>query len=446
MAKFHASYQCFNGCEGEYPLSTVMYNCPKCGGLLDVVHDIERLKAISGRRWHELFASRMGTTTFPYGSGVWRYKEMVQPNLPAKYVVSMNEGNTDMFWAEGLQRQLGFTKDLWVKCCGTSHSLSFKDLGMTVLVSTVKHMLQRGVPIKALACASTGDTSAALAAFGARAGLKTIVFLPSGKISLAQLIQPICHGAIVLSLDTDFDGCMKIVQEVTKDNTLYLANSKNSLRIEGQKTVGMEIIQQNDWSVPDWIIIPGGNLGNVSALAKGLSLWRELGIIKRVPRIAVAQAANAAPLYLSYRCGFHEKMTVAAAKTVASAIQIGNPVSYDKAVKALKDFNGVVEQATEQEIAEACARADLTGMITCPHTGVALAALFKLLENQTISKKDKVVVISTAHGLKFTEFKVGYHKDQLTDVIAGMPNKPIELEAKADLVKAKLEEILAKRQ
>ena len=194
--------------------------------------------------------------------------------------------------------------NLWIKLCGNSHSGSFKDLGMTVLVSQVKQMISEGAPIQAVACASTGDTSAALATYCAAAGIQSIVLLPKGKISIAQLVQPIANGALVLSLDTDFDGCMRVVQEITKDETIYLANSMNSLRIEGQKTVGIEIVQQFDWDVPDVIIIPGGNLGNVSALGQGLLMMRDLGLITKLPRIVVAQAERANPLYRSYHQEF----------------------------------------------------------------------------------------------------------------------------------------------
>jgi threonine synthase len=338
----------------------------------------------------------------------------------------MFEGHSNLFWAQRLGAQLGLD-DLWVKLCGNSHTGSFKDLGMTVLVSVVKQMMANGAPIRAIACASTGDTSAALAAYCAAAGIQSIVFLPRDKVSSAQLIQPISNGALVLSLDTDFDGCMAIVKEVTRDNSIYLANSMNSLRIEGQKTVGIEIVQQFDWEVPDWIIIPVGNLGNISALGKGLLMMKELGLISKLPRLVAAQAEQANPFYLSYVTGFKTLVPIRARTTLASAIQIGNPVSYERAVKVMQAFEGVVEQASEDELAEACARADLTGMYACPHTGVALAALFKLVGRGVIKPKESVVVISTAHGLKFTDFKTGYHEGRLDRVEALRRNPPLHL-------------------
>jgi threonine synthase len=261
-----------------------------------------------------------------------------------------------------------------------------------------------------------------------------VILLPRAKVSTAQLIQPIANGATVLSLDTDFDGCMKIVQELTEDPTIYLANSLNSLRIEGQKTVGIEIIQQFDWQVPDWIILPAGNLGNVSALGKGLLMMKALGLIDHLPRIACAQAANANPLYLSFKQNYEEFQPVRAKKTLASAIQIGNPVSYERAVRILKAFDGVVEQVSEDELANAAAQADRTGLYCCPHSGVALGALTKLLEKGIIKKNERVVVISTAHGLKFSEFKVQYHQGQLEGVNTRFANPPLELPATYDAV------------
>jgi threonine synthase len=425
--------QCIRGCEERHSIFDVIYRCEKCGGLLDVEHDTAALKDRSPSAWMQLFERRTRTTEWPYGSGVWGKKEWVSPEIDNENIVSMYEGHTNCFWAERLGREIGLN-DLWVKLCGNSHTGSFKDLGMTVLISVVKQMIANGKPIRAVACASTGDTSAALAAYAAAAGIPSVVLLPKGKVSTAQLIQPIANGALVLALDTDFDGCMRIVREITEDKSIYLANSMNALRMEGQKTVAFEIVQQFDWQIPDWIVIPVGNLGNVSALGKGFLLMKELGLISKLPRIACAQAAHANPLYLSYQQGFRELIPVKAQKTLASAIQIGDPVSYERAVKTLAAFNGVVEQATEDELANAAARADRTGMYADPHTGVALAVLFKLVDRGEIKGDDRVVVISTAHGLKFTAFKVGYHEDTLNDVVSRHRNPPVELPADYDAV------------
>jgi threonine synthase len=449
MNGYDSWLECIRGCGRRYSIFDVVYRCEDCGGLLNVEHDVEALRDRSAAEWQALFEGRTRTNLWPYGSGVWGKKEWVCPQLDDENVVSMYEGHTNCFWAERLGHEIG-VPDLWVKLCGNSHSGSFKDLGMTVLISVVRQMIADyrsgqpgGQPIRAVACASTGDTSAALAAYAAAAGIPAIVFLPRGKVSTAQLVQPIAHGAHVLSLDTDFDGCMRIVQQVTADRSIYLANSMNSLRMEGQKTVGIEIVQQFDWEVPDWIIIPAGNLGNVSSLGKGLLLMRDLGLIDRLPHIACAQAEHANPLYLSYLTGFEEYHAVAARKTQASAIQIGAPVSYERAVQVLRAFDGVVEQASEDELANAAARADRAGLYACPQTGVALAALFKLVERGEIRPDHRVVVISTAHGLKFSRFKVDYHDGTLPGVDARYANPPVELPADVDVVRRVLDGVLA---
>lgn len=443
--EYRAEFRCIAGCNERYPLDEVVYTCKRCGELLEVHHDIELLRKRTPQEWRELFDSRVGKNTWPYGSGVWGKKEWICPDVDNENIISMFEGNTNMFWAKRFGEMLGMN-DLWVKMCGNSHTGSFKDLGMTVLVSMVNEMISRGKPIKAVACASTGDTSAALAAYCAYAGIPSIVFLPHNKISTAQLVQPMSNGAIVLSLDTNFDGCMKIVQEITRDNTIYLANSLNSLRIEGQKSISIEIVQQFDWEVPDVIIIPGGNLGNVSALGSGFKMMIDVGVITKKPRIVLAQAQKANPLYLSYLKGFADPFEpIVPQKTLASAIQIGNPVSVKKAIRTLKEFDGIVEQASEDELANAAALADKTGLYCCPHTGVALAVLIKLVEKGVISKKDRTIVISTAHGLKFSEFKIGYHEGTLPEVNSRYANMPIELPANVDKVREVLEKELTKR-
>ncbi|MFN8443827.1 MAG: threonine synthase [Caldilineaceae bacterium] len=431
---YNAHFRCFRGCEGRYSVYDVIYTCPKCGGLLEVHHDVEALKDRTPEEWKALIDARVGRSQWPYGSGVWGMREWVMPDLRDENVVSTYEGNSNLFWAERLGKQLGVS-DLWIKQCGNSHTGSFKDLGMTVLVSVVKQMMADGSPVRAVACASTGDTSAALAAYAATAGIPAVIFLPAGKVSTAQLIQPVANGAHVLALDTDFDGCMKIVQEVTKDNSLYLANSMNSIRIEGQKTVAIEIVRQFDWEVPDWVVIPVGNLGNISALYKGFKLLIDLGITNKMPRLVAAQAGKASPFYQSYLNGFKEKISAPAQKTLASAIQIGDPVSYEKAVQAVQQSNGIVEMASEHELANAAALADRTGLYACPHTGVALSVTMKLIERGEIKPQDRVVVVSTAHGLKFTSFKTGYHESKLEEVESEFANPPLYLPADARAVK-----------
>ncbi len=436
-ARYHAAFRCIGGCPGEHPLNEVIYQCPKCHDLLEVVHDPAPLRLTSPEDWKDIFDSRFMRTAWPYGSGVWGKKEFVCPDVMDENIVSTCEGGSNLFWAEQLGHQWGL-EDLWIKQCGNSHTGSFKDLGMTVLVSMVKQMRHDGKNIPAVACASTGDTSASLAAYCATAGIPAIVFLPKNKVSSAQLVQPLAHGAITLAINTDFDGCMEIVKEITSRNNIYLANSMNSLRVEGQKTVSFELCQQFDWEVPDLIVIPGGNLGNVSALGQGFLLMKEVGLIDRLPRIACAQAEHANPLYRSYLNGFDSFEPVQAKPTLASAIQIGHPVSYKKAVRVLRQFDGIVEQASEGELAEAAAEGDLTGLYNCPHTGVALAALRKLIRRGVVHRYDRVVVISTAHGLKFTDFKTRYHTSKLEEMRCRLANPPIEVEARYDAVRDSL--------
>lgn len=441
---YSASFRCVAGCSGTYPLTQVIYSCPECGELLEVQHDIEALKSRSGSSWSKLFDQRWMTRDWPYGSGVWGKKEWVQPGLREENIVSTAEGGTNLFWAERYGKTLGLD-DVWIKNCGNSHTGSFKDLGMTVLVSTVKQAIEEGQPIRAIACASTGDTSAALAAYCASAGIPSVVLLPKGKVTTAQLVQPLANGALVCALDTDFDGCMEIVQKLTTEKGIYLANSMNSLRLEGQKTVAIEIVQQFDWKAPDWVIIPGGNLGNVAALGAGFDMMLELGLISKRPRICLAQAEKANPLYLAYKQGWDSFKPITAGQTEASAIRIGNPVSVRRAIRALQAFDGVVEQASESELAEASAAADRAGSYTCPHTGVALAALEKLRAKGLVEPGQKVVVISTANGLKFTQFKIRYHENEIPGVESKHPNRPVDLPSEFEAVKASVFRELEKR-
>ncbi|MDZ7344615.1 MAG: threonine synthase, partial [candidate division KSB1 bacterium] len=330
-----ARYHCLNNCPGAFPLDTIIYNCPQCGDLLEVRHDLEALRQKSASAWRELFDRRYRSREWPYGSGVWGKREWVNPHLADENIVSLDEGATSLLRAKRLGKWLGL-ENLWVKQCGNSPTGSFKDLGMTVLVSQVKQIVAGGKKIRAVVCASTGDTSASLAAYCAAAGLPAVVLLPKAKISSAQLIQPIANGALTLSLDTDFDGCMALVKELAKRPDIYLANSMNSLRLEGQKTIAIEIVQQLGWQTPEWVIVPGGNLGNVSAIGAGFLMMRELGLIDCLPRLVCAQAEKANPLYESYKSGFREFHPKPAESTAASAIQIGNPVSVKKAIAVLQ--------------------------------------------------------------------------------------------------------------
>lgn len=449
-AKFSAKYVPFTSISAatptseSYSLDDIVYRS-RDGGLLDVRHDMDALRQFDGAYWRALFDSRVGTTRWPYGSGVWSKKEWVLPEIDAADIVSAFEGNSNLFWAERFGNKFLNMNDLWVKHCGISHTGSFKDLGMTVLVSQVNRLRKLNRPLVGVGCASTGDTSAALSAYCAAAGIPSIVFLPANKISMAQLVQPIANGAFVLSLDTDFDGCMKLIRQITTELPIYLANSLNSLRLEGQKTAAIEILQQFDWEVPDWVIVPGGNLGNIYAFYKGFKMCEELGLVDRIPRLVCAQAQNANPLYRYYKSGWKEFSPVKAETTFASAIQIGDPVSVERAVYALRSSGGIVEEATEEELMDAMAAADSTGMFVCPHTGVSLAALAKLRRNGTIGAADRTVVVSTAHGLKFTQAKIDYHSGVIPAMACRHANPPVTVKADFGAVMDKLKKFLSEK-
>jgi threonine synthase len=247
---------------------------------------------------------------------------------------------------------------------------------------------------------------------GAAPNMKGIVLLPQGKISPEQLAQPIAFGALTIGIKTDFDGCMNLVQELTEKHNIYLLNSMNSVRIEGQKAIGIETLHQLNWKVPDWFVIPVGNAGNISALGKGLRELFELGIIDKLPRLAGVQTEGASPMYKSFQNGYSELVPEKAQPTKASAIQIGDPVSYKKAMKELKHFNGVVEAVSETELMDWKAQIDRLGISICPNSAVAVAGAMKLHDNGIIKENEDVVVILTAHGSKFSNTAVEYHQNK----------------------------------
>jgi len=429
--------ECGAGCPGRLPADEVLYRCPSCGGLLEVGHDREALARTPAAAWRALFDGRGPVRAGIDASGVWSRREWVHPRATGAEIVSLGEGHSALVSVPALAGALG-VGELWVKQCGVAHTGSFKDLGMSVLVTQVARMRARGVPVRAIVCASTGDTSAALAAYGAAAGIVTAVLLPRGKVTAAQLVQPIAHGARVLALDADFDGCMRVVREIAQDRGFYLANSMNPWRLEGQKTVAVEIVQQLGWEPPDWIALPGGNLGNTAAVGAGLRLVEELAGVPRRTRLLVGQVHSANPLYRSFLGGFAERPVVTAGETAATAIRIGAPVSYERAIRALKRCGGVVTEATEHELADAAALADRAGQFLCPQTAAALAGVRKAAAQGTIGARDRVVLVSTAHGLKFTEFKVRYHDGRLEGARSLRANRPVELPATLDAVREAL--------
>jgi threonine synthase len=395
-------------CGATRAIEEVLTECPSCGGLLEVLHDLASFGR-SGREWRDLFDRRRsalpGAETPAFErSGVWRYREHVFPALAPEEVVSKPEGATRLYRSAELGKELDLAR-LFVKHEGENPTLSFKDRGMTVGVSWARHLGRTEV-----VCASTGDTSAALASYAAEVpGMRAVVLLPEAKITGEQLSQALHHGALTLGLATDFDGCMRIVADLARTRPVYLLNSKNPVRIEGQKTIGQEAIHDLGWEVPDWFVVPVGNAGNVSAIGKGLREWRELGVIGKLPRIAGAQAEAADPFYRSFLTGFSERVTRTAGETEASAIRIGAPVSHPRARREIELSNGTVTRVTEAELLEAGALANRHGLALCPNSAVALAGAAKLRREGAIGRDETVVVVATAHALKFSGAAIRYH-------------------------------------
>jgi len=388
-------------CGKEYSAKEIRYNCD-CGDLLEVIIDFSLFNRTS-EEWKQYFDNRKDKFAF------LRYKDFLLPDLPEDKIITLGEGDTPLYQAnEKVQDYFG-VKDLWFKHEGMSPpTLSFKDRGMVAGVSWANYL-----GIKKVACASTGDTSAAMSAYAANSKtIEAIVLLPEGKISFEQLAQAISYNATTIGLKTDFDGCMKLVKDLTAKHKIYLLNSMNSIRIEGQKAIGIEVVQKLKWDVPDWFIIPVGNAGNISALGKGLRELFDLGIITKIPRIAGVETEAAPPLYKSFINNWAELKPIKAKKTIASAIQIGNPVSFKKAVRELKYFNGVMEQVSETELMDAKTIVDASGISVCPNSGTALAGLKKLVKKGTIKPNEKVVVIITAHGAKFSKSIQEYHENK----------------------------------
>jgi threonine synthase len=415
-------------CDQQYPVDQIIYNCEKCGGLLDVRHDMDHLrKTIT----HEMFDERLGSLEVPYNSGVWRYKELVYPDIPNSKIVSRPEGNTNLYPTPRLAEWAGVQK-LYLKHEGENPTGSFKDRGMTGGVSQA-----RVLGVERVACASTGNTSASLAAYAAWAGMEGIVFFENKNVAIGKLAQSIAYGATGIQVDADFDHNLQLVREVASQLGIYVLNSVNPFRLEGQKTIIIETIQQLRWQVPDWIVCPGGNLGNSSAFGKALHELCELGLIDRLPRLAIIQAEGANPLYQSYQSGF-ERFEPVQADTIATAIKIGNPVNYAKAVRAVRWTNGVVEEVSDQEIMDAKALIDRQGIGCEPASACSLVGVQKLVRKGIIKPNETVVGILTGHVLKDADAVIDYHSDKLKDIHPAYPNHLYQSAATA----AALSEIL----
>ena len=394
--------QCID-CGQQYPIDRVIYGCEGCGGLLDVRHDFRESAASLTR---DFFDKRLGTLAPPYNSGVWRFKELIYPGLEDERIVSRAEGNTNLYHLPRVAAYIG-VDTLYLKHEGENPTGSFKDRGMTTGVTQAKIL-----GMERVACASTGNTSASMASYAARAGMQGIVFLQNQEIALGKLAQGIAYGATCLQINADFDRNMALVREVAQRLRIYILNSVNPFRLEGQKTIMFEALQQLRWQVPDWIVVPGGNLGNSSAFGKGLLEMLDLGLIDRMPRLAIIQAEGANPLYRHFANGFKDFQAVKA-QTIATAIKIGNPVNLQKAIRTLEWTGGVVEQVSDQQIMDAKAIVDGVGIGCEPASACSVAGAKKLIERGVISRGDTVVGILTGHVLKDPEATMGYHANNL---------------------------------
>ncbi|PWH18811.1 MAG: threonine synthase [Ardenticatenia bacterium] len=420
-------------CGMSYPLDQVRYRCD-CGGQLDVSHDLGTLRTQVTRA---TFDARQRGAPKPHicpevDSGVWRYHELILP-VPTEMIVSRPEGNTPLYQHPRLSDWVG-VDCLLLKHEGENPSGSFKDRGMTVGVTQA-----RWLGARAVACASTGNTSASLAAYAALAGLPAIVFIPQGKIAAGKLAQALAYGAHTLQVAGDFDDAMRLVQHICDEVGIYLLNSLNPFRLEGQKSIVFEIIHGLNWQPPDWIVLPAGNLGNTAAFGKALHELRELGLIARMPRLAAVQATGANPFYQSYQTGFRQEVKVRA-ETIATAIRIGAPVSYERAVRSLRWTDGLVTQVSDAEIMDAKAMVDRAGIGCEPASAAAVAGARKLVADGTIRSDERVVAVLTGNLLKDPGATVSYHTGEWPE--AHFANQPRPVSAHSEEVRRVIESIL----
>lgn len=373
-----------------------------CGGLLEVELEAQPVS-------RELFDGRLGELDHPLRSGVWRFRELM-PDFPDDVIVSKPEGNTNLYHDGRLNDFAG--TDVWFKHEGENPTGSFKDRGMTAGIS---HAAWTGATM--VACASTGNTSASVAAYAAAAGIPSVVFIPQGRISAAKLGQTIAYGTSIIQVCGDFDAAMRMVQDATTRYGIYLLNSLNPFRLEGQKSIVLEALQQLRWAMPDWIVIPGGNLGNTAALGKALREALAAGLIDSMPRVAVSQAAGSAPFHRAFGERFEHYEPVQA-ETIASAIRIGDPVNYHKARRVIMETEGTVVAVSDDEIMLAKANVDRAGIGCEPASAAGLAGIRQLMDAGTIQPGERVLTWLTGHLLKDTESSADYY---LTDAGASQP-------------------------
>ncbi len=392
------------------------FRCESCRDLLEIVYPGWQDLGPAGlgaaalkRLWRERRSSLEAVDQ----SGVWRFREML-PEIADQQVITLREGNTPVYELPRCARSAGI-KRLFAKHQGMNPSGSFKDTGMTVAASFARQAGYRWV-----ACASTGNTSASMAAYAARGGLRSLVLIPDGKISWSKLSQSLDYGALTCQLKTDFDGCVRVLNEVVERMPVYLLNSINPYRVEGQKTAAYELLELFDWEPPDHIIVPGGNLANSSAIGKGLLEMKQLGFISRLPKVSVIQAEGANPLVRTIREAGGKTLIPVNAETMATAIRIGNPASWKKALRVIHETDGAVEQVSEIEIALAKSEIGAEGIGCEPASAVTLAGLKKLVKQAFVQPDESVILVLTGHVLKDPDFTLKFHRG---DLFTGTPHE-----------------------
>jgi len=400
-----ATQRCIeSSCGARFEINERLYVCPKCGGLLDV--SLEAKARINPQELRETWTSRLTSFDPRDRSGVWRYRELLPFGADAP-IVTLAEGNTPLYDAP-VSADYCRLGALTLKHQGCNPTGSFKDTGMTAAVTQAVILGARTV-----VCASTGNTAASLAAYAARARLRCAILVPRGQVSHAKLAQSLDYGAAVLELEGNFDDAMRVIRELAEDESIYLVNSINPFRIEGQKTVAAELLHQREWSVPDHVVMPGGNLGNSSAFGKGFKELKDLGLIDRLPRLSVVQADGAAPFASLFGSDSEMLTPIEHPQTLATAIKIGAPVSWKKALRAVLESGGSVLSVSEQEIADAKAIIGRDGVGCEPASATTVAGIKRLVADGVIETDADVVAVLTGHILKDTDYAINYHQDKL---------------------------------
>jgi threonine synthase len=428
----HSYLACFNaGCRAQYGIREVLYNCPACGGLLEAQYE---RGGVDAGGWKRLWRERRMDNAPLNQSGVWRYREMFPFLDDLAHVVTLREGNTPLLAGPRAAAYGGLAR-LVFKHQGFNPSGSFKDNGMTAGAAQA-----RSLGMKRVACVSTGNTSASMAAYASAGGLDPLIFIPHGNISYGKLAQALEYGAKTFQVEANFDQILALVRILAERLGIYLLNSINPFRIEGQKSIVIEMMDQRDWRVPDWVVLPGGNLGNVSAFGKGLREMLELGLIDTLPRLAVVQAEGASPFYEYMAAGGRKAFEAERdPETLATAIRIGDPVSWPKAQFEIETTGGLVERVTEQEIADAKAVIGQCGIGCEPASAATLAGIRKLTASGAMDRDADVVAVLTGSVLKDPDYIFKYHMGQLkapggVDIEPTFGNKPVVVANDADLL------------